>query len=284
MMGWGSKGSFESRAKQMAKQMLAGTGSLQSKVKSDANSDESNAERTPFKNRVEMMFAAISKPTASTNLIPTPLSDLCDDPDTSSTSKRTACAWVVADFPEDISAVKRAVEKEAERGSNVSDGESADDALVDDEGEDPRKEGLSQSIEVLPSNPYEQQCLLSSGPRIKKGERRVRFSSSDAPCTSANDATESRDAPKADRPARHPKLCFSFSQTGQCRFGEGCAFRHVVSGFVANPDKYTKYDISWDEEEEPGAPCPARGRARAAAAHSEKDRQTDRQTDRHTDR
>lgn len=42
-------------------------------------------------------------------------------------------------------------------------------------------------------------------------------------------------------------MCFRYAQTGWCRFGDGCRFQHVQAGVVANPERYTKYTLSWDE-------------------------------------
>ncbi len=136
-----------------------------------------------------------------------------------------------------------------------SEGESADDALDDDEV-DPRKQGLSNKIEVLDSNPYEQKFILSGSSRNKQ-DRRVRITEPLEICPAvdrsvANAGPQGKNEGDAGRQAKGERLCFSFSQTGKCRFGAGCAFRHTVSDFVANPDKYTKYDISWDDDEDTG--------------------------------
>jgi hypothetical protein len=49
------------------------------------------------------------------------------------------------------------------------------------------------------------------------------------------------------------KPCFEFAQTGNCRRGAACRFAHALPECMLNPGKYTRYDISWDEEEERGA-------------------------------
>ena len=229
------KGSFESRAKQMAKQVLGDKGSRLTSF--DDDSEQNQVERTPFKNRVESLFSAISVPAKTNPLVPLPLEDICPD------EKSSSMPWVVADFPEDVTALKRNADgKDSGMGS---EGESADDALDDDEI-DPRKQGLSNKIEVLDSNPYEQKCIHSGNSRNKQ-DRRVRITEPVEVCPPVD-----RSVANVGRQAKNERPCFSFSQTGKCRFGAGCAFRHTVSDFVANPDKYTKYDISWDDEEDTG--------------------------------
>lgn len=45
-------------------------------------------------------------------------------------------------------------------------------------------------------------------------------------------------------------VCYRFAQTGQCRFAASCRFRHEAAGCVVRPERYIKYDISWDLDEE----------------------------------
>ena len=47
------------------------------------------------------------------------------------------------------------------------------------------------------------------------------------------------------------RVCYHFAQTGQCARGAHCRFEHVVSECVMNPQKYTQYDFSNDDEESP---------------------------------
>ena len=49
------------------------------------------------------------------------------------------------------------------------------------------------------------------------------------------------------------KPCFEFAQTAKCRRGAACRFAHALPECMVNPEKYTRYEISWDEEEERGA-------------------------------
>ena len=206
---WGAKGSFEARAKQMAKQMLGD--SNQNVFKSNTDSDECNQERTPFKNRVETMFAAISKPSATAPAISMPLQDISQNEELSS-------SWVVADFPDDVSALKRKIQQEQDNVSNGSDAESADDEIVDEENPDPRKQGLNHSIEVLESNPYEQQCVLSARGSGSKGksEHKVRGSANNASQPGSGELPEMAEKSKAGRHAAgNSRLCFTFSQTGK---------------------------------------------------------------------
>ena len=49
------------------------------------------------------------------------------------------------------------------------------------------------------------------------------------------------------------KPCFEFAQTGKCRRGTACRFAHALPECMVNPEKYTRYEISWDEEEDRGA-------------------------------
>ena len=49
------------------------------------------------------------------------------------------------------------------------------------------------------------------------------------------------------------KPCFEFAQTGKCRRGAACRFAHALPECMVNPEKYTRYEISWDEEEDRGA-------------------------------
>jgi hypothetical protein len=244
---WGAKGSFETRAKQMAKQMTEKSTQNSSRINTDV--EQIAQDRAPFKNRVEMMFAAISKPSNNMPMIPKPLADIDQEDESSS------MPWVVADFPNDISALKRNSEQDNE-GSNDSECESGDDAVADEDDADPRKQGLNNSIEVLDDNPYEQKCQRSTkesstGSKSRK-ERRVHFSAKEDLEVEPAEQTVSENRPKAARKTGNTRPCFNFAQTGKCRFGDKCAFQHVVSDFVANPDKYTKYDVSWDEEEDPG--------------------------------
>lgn len=45
------------------------------------------------------------------------------------------------------------------------------------------------------------------------------------------------------------KPCFTFSQTGRCKFGARCRFKHDTPDFVQNPNKYRRYEIDWDEDD-----------------------------------
>lgn len=56
---------------------------------------------------------------------------------------------------------------------------------------------------------------------------------------------EQRKSPKADK-VTQSNVCHRFAQTGRCRFGAECRFVHDTGGF--DPSKYTKYDISLDDE------------------------------------
>jgi len=45
------------------------------------------------------------------------------------------------------------------------------------------------------------------------------------------------------------KPCFTFSQTGKCKFGTRCRFKHEAPDFVQNPNKYKRYEIDWEEDD-----------------------------------
>jgi len=45
------------------------------------------------------------------------------------------------------------------------------------------------------------------------------------------------------------KPCFSFAQSGECRFGAACRFKHELPECVLNPQKYQRYELDWDENE-----------------------------------
>lgn len=56
-------------------------------------------------------------------------------------------------------------------------------------------------------------------------------------------------------------VCYRFGQTGKCKFGGECQFAHEAAGCIVQPDKYVKYSISWDEDEEEEAANMRRGLA-----------------------
>lgn len=45
-------------------------------------------------------------------------------------------------------------------------------------------------------------------------------------------------------------ICFKFSQTGRCRLNTNCNFLHVLPRSSTDQDKYTKYELTWTEDDD----------------------------------
>eukprot|EP00045_Choanoeca_perplexa_P013346 m.151031 g.151031 ORF g.151031 m.151031 type:complete len:285 (-) comp16329_c0_seq1:2319-3173(-) len=65
------------------------------------------------------------------------------------------------------------------------------------------------------------------------------------PTESAQQGQPASSDPAVDQPR---KPCFTFAQTGKCRFGSRCRYTHAAPSFKTNPQGFTRYKINWDDE------------------------------------
>eukprot|EP00730_Choanoeca_flexa_P006262 TRINITY_DN12119_c0_g3_i2.p1 TRINITY_DN12119_c0_g3~~TRINITY_DN12119_c0_g3_i2.p1 ORF type:complete len:259 (+),score=48.02 TRINITY_DN12119_c0_g3_i2:2-778(+) len=55
--------------------------------------------------------------------------------------------------------------------------------------------------------------------------------------------------PPQSASVRSYKPCFSYSQTGKCRFADRCKYTHTAPSYKTNPQGFTRYKVDWKDQD-----------------------------------